>query len=144
MVSEELLSGLELARDIINTSDFSVVVIKNSQVIFKKKGDGIKPILETIEELGEEIHGSIIGDRILGKASALLCIYSQAKAVYSPQATKTAIALMLINGIPSQADVLIPRIDNRDGTDMCPFEKMLKNVNSPDEAYKILKAKILM
>jgi len=144
MVSEELLSGLELARDIINTSDFSVVVIKNSQVIFKKKGDGIKPILETIEELGEEIHGSIIGDRILGKASALLCIYSQAKAVYSPQATKTAIALMLINGIPSQADVLIPRIDNRDGTDMCPFEKMLKNVNSPDEAYNILKAKILM
>ena len=117
---------------------------RGKTVIFKKKGDGIKPILETIEELGEEIHGSIIGDRILGKASALLCIYSQAKAVYSPQATKTAIALMLINGIPSQADVLIPRIDNRDGTDMCPFEKMLKNVNSPDEAYNILKAKILM
>jgi len=144
MVSEEVLSGLELARDILQTSDYSVVVIKNSQVICKKKGDGIKPILEAIEELGERIHGSIIGDRILGKASALLCIYSQAKAVYSPQATKTAIALMLINGIPSQADVLIPRIDNRDGTDMCPFERMLENTSSPEEAYKILKEKVLM
>ncbi len=144
MVSEDVISGLTLARDILETSDNSVVVIKNGQVICKKKDSGIKPILEAIEELGDKIHGSIIGDRILGKASALLCIYSQAKAVYSPQATKTAIALMLINGVPSQADVLIPRIDNRDGTDMCPFEKMLESISSPEEAYKILKEKILM
>lgn len=144
MVSEDVISGLTLARDILETSDNSVVVIKNGQVICKKKDPGIKPILEAIEELGDKIHGSIIGDRILGKASALLCIYSKAKAVYSPQATKTAIALMLINGVPSQADVLIPRIDNRDGTDMCPFEKMLESISSPEEAYKILKEKILM
>lgn len=144
MVNEDVLSGLELARDIIQTSDCSVVIIKNSQVICKKKGNGIKPILESIAELGERIRGSIIGDKILGKASALLCIYSNAKAVYSPQATKTAIALMLINGIPSQADVLIPRINNRDGTDICPFEKMLENISSPEEAYNILKEKILM
>jgi len=144
MVHEEVISGLALARDILETSDFSVVVIKNSQVICRKKGEGIKPLIETIEELDDNIHGSIIGDRILGKASSLLCIYSNAKAVYSPRATKTAIALMLINGIPSQADVLIPRIDNRDKTGMCPFEKMLENINDPEEAYKVLKEKILM
>lgn len=144
MVSEEVISGLELARDVIQTSDYSVVVIKNNQIICKKKGNGIRPILESIEELGENVHGCIIADRVLGKASAFLCLYSKAKAVYSPQATKTAIALLLISGIPSQADCLIPRIKNRDGTDMCPFEKMLKNISSPEEAYKILKGKILM
>ena len=137
MVSEEIISGLTLARDVISTSDYSVVAIKNSNVISKKKGAGIRPILELIEELGEKIHECIIGDRILGKASSFLCIYSKAKAVYSPQATKTAIALLLINGIPSQADVLIDHIENRDGTGVCPFEKMLKDVISPQQAYNL-------
>ena len=144
MVSDDVISGLTLARDILNSSDCSVVVIKNSQVICKKKGGGVKPFLEAIEELGDKLHGCIIGDRILGKASSLLCLYSEAKAVYSPQATKTAIALLLIGGIPSQADRLIPRIDNRDGTDMCPFEKLLENITDPKEAYEALKEKILM
>ncbi len=144
MVSEEVISGLELARDIIQTSDYSIVFIKNSQVIYKKKGDGVRPILEAIEELGEKTHGCIVGDRILGKASALLCRYAQAKAVYSPQATKTAIALLLIGGVPSQADCLINRIQNRDKTDRCPFEKMLEKISSPKQAYTILKEKILM
>ena len=113
MVSDEILDGLELVRDILNTSDVSIVVVKNSQVLTKKTGDGIKPILDAIEELGENIHGSILGDRILGKASSLLCRYAKIKAVYSPQATKTAIALLIMGGIPVQVDHMIPYITNK-------------------------------
>lgn len=138
MVDQEILDGLQLVRDVLDTSDVSVVAAKNGQVLSKKKGDGVRPFLEVIEELGEEIHGSIIGDRILGKASALLCRYSKVKAVYSPQATKTAIALLIIDGIQSQIDHLIPFIKNIDGIGLCPFEKMLEDVNSPQQAYDIL------
>jgi len=142
MVSDEILSGLELVRDIINTTDVSIVVVKNSQVLTKKKGDGIKPILEVVEELGESIHESIVGDRILGKASALVCRYAKIRAVYSPQATKTAIALLIMGGIPVQVDHMIPHISNRDGSGLCPFEKILENIIDPEEAYNILSKKI--
>lgn len=142
MVREEILNGLELVRDILNTSDVSIVVVKNSQVLTKKKGDGIKPILDAIEELGEDMHESILGDRILGKASALLCRYANIKAVYSPQATKTAIALLIMGGIPVQVDHMIPYITNRDGSGLCPFERMLENVTDPENAYNILTEKI--
>ena len=142
MVSDEILSGLELVREIINASDVSIVVVKNSQVLTKKKGDGIKPILDAVEELGENIHGSIIGDRILGKASALVCRYAKIKAIYSPQATKTAIAFLIMGGIPVQVDYMISYISNRDGSGLCPFEKILENIIDPDEAYNILKEKI--
>ena len=37
--------------------------------VSKKIGVGLKPILEVIDELGKDIRGSIIGDKILGKAS---------------------------------------------------------------------------
>jgi len=144
MVSQDIVDGLNLARDIMQTSDSSVVVIKNSQILTKKKGDGIRPLIEAIEELDEQMQGAIIGDRILGKASALLCRYANASAVYSPQGTKTAIALLIIGGIPSQIEQMIPFIKNRFGDGMCPFEKMLENVTEPEEAYEILKERLLM
>jgi len=134
---------MDLARGVLAETDCSIVVVKNGDVLIKKKGDGIRPILEVIEELKEEIQGSIVGDRILGKASALLCRYSKIKGVYSPQATKTAIAVLIIAGIPSQIDEMIPYIKNRSGSDVCPFEKMLSGIDSPEEAYEILKEKVL-
>ena len=141
MVSQEVIDGLSLARDMIENTDSSVVIIKNSQVLAKKKGDGVKPLLEIIDELGDQIHGSILGDRILGKASALLCRYAQVQAVYSTQATKTGIALLIMAGIPSQIDKMISDVKDIGDDSLCSIEKMLADVNSPEEAHKILKKK---
>jgi hypothetical protein len=143
IVNEEVVRDLELAREILSTTDCSIVVISYGKIWKKKTGEGIRPILETIEEMGEDIHGSIIGARILGRASALLCRYAKAEGVYSPQGTKTGIALLIMGGVPCQVDELIPFIKNRPSDDMCPFEKMLEDIISPEEAYKILKEKVI-
>lgn len=143
MVSEEIVEDMDTARDMLSKKDYSIVIIKKGDVITKKQGEGIRPILETIEELGENMKDTIVGDRILGKASALLCVYSGVSGVYSPQATKTAIAILIKAGIPGQADKLISHIKNRNGDDVCPFEKMLANIDSAEEAYKVLKKKVI-
>jgi len=143
MVSEDIIEDMEVTRDILSKTDYSIVVVKNGNVLTKKKGDGIKPILEAIDDLGEDMQGSIVGDRILGKASALLCVYSKVNGVYSLQATKTAIAVLIRAGIPGQTDEIIPYIKNRNGDDVCPFEKMLLDVDSPEEAFEILKKTVL-
>ena len=143
ILSEEIVKDLELAREILSTTDCSIVVISYGKIWKKKTGEGIKPILEVIDDMGEDIHGSIIGDRILGRASALLCRYAKAQGVYSPQGTKTGIALLIMGGVPCQVDELVPYIKKRDGDDLCPFEKMLKDVTSPEDAYKILKEKVI-
>ena len=143
IVNEDVIKDLELAREVLSTTDCSIVVISYGKIWKQKKGDGIRPILEAIEEMGDDIHDSIIGDRILGRASALLCRYAKSKGVYSPQGTKTGIALLIMGGVPCQVDELIPFIKNRDGDALCPFEKMLKDIISPEEAYKFLKEKVL-
>ena len=143
ILDDDTLRDIALAQNVISNEDVSVVVVNYGKIWRKKKGEGIKPFLEVIEEMGDDIHGSVIGDRILGKASALLCRYSKVRAVYSPQATKTAIALLIMGSIPTQVDKLIPFIENRDGSGLCPFEKMLDGVTSPDEAYTIIKNQIL-
>ena len=144
IVTDDIISDMNLAREILSSEDYSIVVIRDGKILNHKKGDGIKPILRIIDELGEEIKGTVIGDRILGKASAFLCRYSEVKGVYTPQATKTAIAILIIGGIPCQADEMIPYIKNRSGDGLCPFEKMLQNVELPEEAYKILKDNVIM
>jgi hypothetical protein len=142
IVEEEIIKDLELARKFLSETENSIVVIKYNKIWKHKKGQGIKPLLEVIAEMGEDIYDSVIGDRILGKASALLCRYSKAAGVYSPQGTKTAIALLIMGGVPCQVDELIPQIMNRYKNGPCPFEEMLKDVDSPDDAYKILKEKL--
>ena len=139
MVREDIIDDMDRAREILSKTDCSIVVVKNGNILTKKQGDGIKPIMEAIEELGKDMKGSIIGDKILGKASALLCVYSEASGVYSKQATKTAIAVLIRSGIPGQTDEMIPYIKNRSGDGLCPFEKMLSDTDSPEKAYEILK-----
>ena len=143
VLTEEVLKDLELAREQLTNSDCSIAVVSNGKIWRTKKGEGVRPLLEVIEEMGEEIHDTVIGDRILGRASALLCRYAKAQAVYSPQGTKTGIAILIMGGVPCQVDKLIPFINNRAGDGLCPFEKMLKDITDPDEAYKILKEKLL-
>ena len=143
LVSQEIQDDLALAKKVLSEKNVSIVLINNGKIWKEKKGPGIKPILEIIDEMRDELSEYVIGDRILGRASSFLCRYGKVKAVYSPQATKTAIAILIIGGIPCQVDEMIPFIKNRDGTGMCPFEDLLSDVEKPDEAYKILKERIL-
>lgn len=143
MITDEIMKDIHLAQEMISTSNNSIVIVKNNEILAKKIGKGLKPLIEVINELGKDINGSVIGDKILGKASALLCVYSGAKGVYSPQSTIIAIAILLKNNIPSKIDKIIPFIENKMGDDICPFEKMIKNVESPKDAYEILKNNIM-
>jgi len=143
VIDDHIINDMKLAQDSILKLKNSVVVVKNGVLLANKIGNGLRPILEAINELGKDISRSVIGDKILGKASSLLCVYCGVKGVYSPQATKTAIAILLKHSIPIQIDRIIPFIQNKNGNDVCPFEKMIKDVNSPIVAYKILKKNIM-
>ena len=136
-------NDLNIARKTLSTTNNSVVVVKNGEILLTKKGEGVRPLLEAIEELKEDMGGTVVGDRILGKASALLLRYSKVRGVYALQATKTALALLIIGGIPVQIDELIPFIQNRAKDGPCPFERMLEGVESPETAYNILKENVL-
>jgi len=78
---------------------------------------------------------------MVGKAAAFLFRYQKIKGVYSLRGTKTGIALLIMGGIPCQIDEMIQKIDE-DDTEYYTFEQSLNNVESPEDAYKVLKEKI--
>lgn len=142
VIDDRVLSDLNYVKEKMKVSDSSIIVVENGNILFEKKGQGVKPFLETIDELQDDLKGKVIGDRVLGKASAMLCRYSGVKSVYSPQGTKTGLAVLIVGGVPAQVDQLIPFVKNMSGDDVCPFEKMLENIESPLEAFDIIKQKI--
>jgi len=138
MVREEILADLECAEKLLNKKDHAIVVIRNNEVILTNDGVGIRPLYDVLNHLGSKGRGCIIGSRILGKASAFLCVHAQVGGVFSCEATKTAIAILIRAGIPGQADKLIEYVRNESGTGMCPFEQMLDGVELADEAHAVV------
>ena len=141
LLNDEILRDIELARNVITNEKCTLVIIKYGKIWKKDKETGIKPVLDAISEMGEDINGSIIGEKTLGKSSALLFRYAKAAGVYSPQGTKTAIALLIMGGVPCQIDSMIPSIDRFNNSGLFQAENILKDVSSPEEAYLILKEK---
>ncbi len=131
-----------MAREILTSSDDSVVVVKDLQVLFQEKGVGITPLWNAIESLGEQMKESIVGDRVMGKASALLCLYAGVQRVYACQISKSALAVLLQAEIPGETDKIIPYVTDKQGTGLCPFEQLLERVTDPNEAYELIQQKL--
>lgn len=142
-VSDDLLEDIGLARKVMLSENYSYVIIKDGKILKFNRETGIKPVLSIIDEMGDDLEGTVVGERIIGKASAFLWRYSKIRGVYSPQATKTAIAILIIGGIPCQADEMIPFIAENNYDNSYFYEEMLQNIESPEEAYKILKENVI-
>lgn len=143
MSIQEIIKEIDQAKQYLSEYDVSIVAIKNGTVIGAKKGNGIRPFLELIDDYKNELIECIIGDRILGKASALLCRYINTRGVYASQGTKTAIDILGIEGIPYHIDEYIEYIKNRTQEGLCPFEELLENVNEPNKAFHLLYERIM-
>lgn len=126
---------IERARKMISENGLGLVAIKEGKVIMEAEDRGIRPFVQAVIELGEKLRGAVIGDRVTGRASAMLCIYSGAVAVYTPLASDSAATELQLANIKLIADERTPRILNRQGTDMCPFEKMTEDLQSSNEVF---------
>jgi len=132
------LRDINTARKIIETHPYTVAIVKEGNIIFTSKKNEIKSILFAIEKFKDELAGAVVGCNLVSKAAAFLCRYQKIKGVYSPRGTKTGIALLIMGGIPCQVDEMIQNIAENEA-EYYPFDQALVNVESPEEAYSILK-----
>ncbi len=116
----------------------SLVVVEDDKISCYD-GKGISPLLRFIENGSTFENATIVGDKKIGRASALLLVYGKAKKVYTPVISKPAIEVFKAFKVKYSADEVVENIMNQTQTDLCPMEKKVQNVNSPEEAYKIFK-----
>lgn len=130
------MSDLEIARNILKEKNFNIIFVKNGKVIFKSSEHGLKGFIQAINEFENGLYGASLADKTIGKAAAMLCVYSKVKSVFAITISDLGASTLKKHNIFYQFENHIPNILNKEQTDVCPFEKLVLNVEMAIEAFE--------
>ncbi|MCL4459450.1 MAG: DUF1893 domain-containing protein [Chloroflexi bacterium] len=133
------MDDLALARDRLHRDKVNLVVVKDSCLLASSAEGGVRPLVQMVLQLGEEMQGAAVADKVVGRAAALLCCYAGVSAVYTPLASESARQELRAADIQIVADQIVAHILNRSGDGPCPFERLTEG-KGPAEALAALRA----
>ncbi|OGO87745.1 MAG: hypothetical protein A2Y15_07085 [Clostridiales bacterium GWF2_36_10] len=128
----------ERAKELLKQNNLSLVVIKDNEVYTSDK-NGVKPVLELLENGNNTLNNSVAADKVIGGAAAFLFINGGVAEVYGEILSEKAVSVLEKAKIPCTYGTLVPFIKNRRGDDHCPLEKLCLTIESPEEAYEKIK-----
>jgi len=134
------MKDLRLAERRLKEKKFNLLIVKDGNIIFATKSQGIHGLLQAIEKLGNQLIGSSVADNIVGCAAAMLCAYFNASSVFAVTISEEGEKMLKENEISYQFENRVPNILNYERTDICPFEKHVMGLTKPEEAYEKLKS----
>ena len=134
------MRDLGTAKEILKKRDLSLAIVKKGELLFESSSSGIKGLLQAIDKLEACLEGSSVADRVVGRAAALLLAYSRVREVYAATLSDEGLEVLKENSVPVEHDNLVPKILDRKGEDICPFEKFSITITSVEEAYRQLEA----
>lgn len=132
------MNALEQAKKLL--PGHSIVLVKDKDIIISD-GRGISPMIKYIEE-NKCLENYSCADLIVGKAVAMLFVKTKIKEVYGEVMSKNAYEYLVKHNISCSYKIKVDSIINRSGTDICPMEKVVLDIDDVDEAYTALIKKI--
>ncbi len=118
----------------------SLCLCKGEDVI-TDDGRGISPMMHLLAD-GADLNGYAAADLIVGKAAAMLFTLAGVAAVHGKVMSSAAKSYLEQGGIVCSFDTLTERIINRAGTDVCPMEKTVADIDDPAKGYTALRQKL--
>ena len=130
------MKDIEKAKELLFKNDYTCVLCKGDTV-YTSHSKGIAPILELLESQ-TDISGFCVADKIVGKAAAMLYSLGKVKQIFACVLIESAAEYLTLKKIPFSCITLTQKIINRQGTDICPMEKCVKNISCEKEALSAL------
>ena len=100
---------------------------------------GIKPLLILLAEEEKALRGATVADKVVGKAAAFLFVLGEVEKLHACVLSVPAKEVLERYGIDFTYDTLTEKILNRDKTGFCPMETKVWDIDTPEEAYAVLK-----
>jgi hypothetical protein len=133
------LRDLETAKRLLFEKKLTLCIVKNGDAVFESTTQGIAPFLECVEKFKARLEGSAAADKVVGKPVALLCAYAKLDAIHAGTMSAEALKLLKKYSIYFEYDLLVERILRSDRKGICPFDRLMRGVADPVEAYEKLK-----
>lgn len=133
------MGDLELAKRSLYDKQLTLVIVKNGQVLFETNSHRISGFVRAIDELGVQLKGASVADRVAGKALALLCVYAGITEVYAEVLSKKAKALFEERKLTFEYKQLVDNVLDPNKSGVCPFEKAAADISDPENSYVVFK-----
>ncbi len=131
------MSDVILAKHKLAEGEYSCVLVKDGNIIMTSYEKGIQSIFKKLMEDKNSLENTVLADKVIGKAAALLIIFGNIKVVYSHVMSDCAKKILDENNVEVEYNRIVPYIMNVDGTDKCPMEKLIENIDDPTEAFQV-------
>ncbi len=128
--------------DVLEKSGNSLMIYKNGELLFESDLGGIRPHLKAINEHGDALEGTLMVDKILGRAAAFLVVYSKAAEAITVIVSTSGRQVLEANNLKFSYREEVPYIKMENGVIFCPFERMVQGIHDPDEAYAVIVEKM--
>ena len=115
----------------------SVVVARGGVIIATEEGRGIDPLLKLFD--AGKLAGSVVMDKVIGRAAAAICAEGGAAKVYASLAGKGAAELLEGRGIPFAAEKTVETILNHEQNGSCPMEKAVSGLDEPKKMIEAIR-----
>ena len=130
---------IEIAKSDIGKKGFALSVVKDGKTIIQSKTPGVSALVTAIEKDRQSFRGASAADKVLGRAAAMLFVYSEVKCVFALLASQDALATLKMFSVPFECEKTVAQILNRTQTSTCPFESLIRDVEDPQDAFEKLK-----
>jgi hypothetical protein len=128
--------------DQLKKSGLSLLVEKNSTVVYTSHEPMLKPLYLCLKEQPGDLAGSTVIDKVVGRAAALLCAHAGVGEIITPLISQSAITVLEQYKITYHASRIIPQIMNRDRSGPCPMEHLASQFDSPETFFNELDQRI--
>lgn len=128
--------------EVLESKGSSLMIYKDGSLIFESSLGGIRPHLKAIDELGGELEGTLMVDKILGRAAAFLVIYSKVAEAITNIVSSPGKQVLDEYNVKFSYREEVPHIKMKNGVIFCPFESMVQGISDPDEAYRAIVEKM--
>ena len=132
------MKDIERAKSLLSGGVNLAIVRGNESHTYAERG--ISALLGISAGGGELLHGTAVADAIVGRAAAFLMAAGGAAEVYAEVLSAGGAEVFRRYGIPFSYGTLTERIVNRAGTDICPMERAVQEVERAEEAAPVLQS----
>ena len=123
----------------LSRDDVRGVLLTRDGEIVEFHNPGVKDLYALVSTRPHALDGACVADRVIGRGAALLLVLGKVERVYASLISSQAVEVFQEAGIRVDYDKMVPNIINRDGTDMCPVEKLTMNISDPEKAFVNIK-----
>ena len=134
-----IINGMDRLIQMLSRDDVRGVLLTRDGEIVEFHNPGVKDLYVLVSARPHALDGACVADRVIGRGAALLLALGKVKQVYAQVISSPAVQVLENAKVTVDYGTLVPNIINRDGTDMCPVEKLTMNISDLEKAFVKIK-----